>query len=416
MSRNSSSPAVEALESRRLLAGNVLVSVVDGDLVVTGDGAKNRILIDAAGLAAGEVRVRPADDTTTVNGDPQVVLSGFAKSVRIEAGPGADYVGISDLMIPGDISVNAGRSGDTVSLNRVEVAGRGSLLGLGGDDSFVVLQSRIARAAEVRGDDGDDHITLDRSTFGGRTVVLGGLGDDTFSVDTAVFEGENIVNGQKGQDRVVEGIQADYVFASRQLGWQADFSDYPVGREADWEIDAGLRTPPAELGWQGKGFLLSANNHSDDVFMYLRRQITGLKPNTAYQVRIAVTFGSAGTSGSVGIGGSPGDSVFLKAGATTNEPQRIVNEAADWRMTIDKADQGEGGADMGVVSTIANGIKAEDASDPPAYREVERTYVHPTSVMTDAQMRLWVIVGTDSGYEGTTTLYYRAISVRLVEA
>ncbi|MDB5318938.1 MAG: hypothetical protein JWN40_569 [Phycisphaerales bacterium] len=417
MSRKRLLAAVEWLESRTLLAGNVTVSVVGGDLVVTGDAARNRFVVDARGLAAGEVRVRAADDSTTINGEFEAVLGGVTKSFRIDTGPGADMLNVQDLAVAGDLRINGGRAGDTLSLNRVNVAGRSNLMGSGGDDAITVLQSTFGRAVEVRGDEGDDRIILDRSTFGGRAVVLGGAGDDAFSVDTSVFNSGKLVNGQKGRDRVLEAVDADYVFTSRTLGWRSGFSDYPVGRDADWELASGLRTPPAELNWPGQGFLLSGNNHSDDLFMFLKRQLgpeVGLKPNTAYQVRFAVVFGSNGTSGSLGIGGSPGDSVFLKAGATTTEPKPVADQAGDWRMNIDKSDQGQGGRDMTVVDTIANGVTADQASNPPQYKEVERTQVHTSTVTTDAQGRLWVIVGTDSGFEGTTSLYYRSISVRLL--
>ena len=37
----------------------------------------------------------------------------------------------------------------------------------------------------------------------------------------------------------------------------------------------------------------------------------------------------------------------------------------------------------------------------------------PLTVETDGEGRLWLIVGTDSGFEGLTTLYYDRISYRL---
>ena len=35
--------------------------------------------------------------------------------------------------------------------------------------------------------------------------------------------------------------------------------------------------------------------------------------------------------------------------------------------------------------------------------------------ISDADGRLWVIIGTDSGFEGLTTLYYGTVSVVLEE-
>jgi hypothetical protein len=52
--------------------------------------------------------------------------------------------------------------------------------------------------------------------------------------------------------------------------------------------------------------------------------------------------------------------------------------------------------------------------DPPKFREVRRTHVHPVAVKADAQGKLWVILGTDSGFEGVTTVYVKSVSVRVM--
>jgi hypothetical protein len=46
---------------------------------------------------------------------------------------------------------------------------------------------------------------------------------------------------------------------------------------------------------------------------------------------------------------------------------------------------------------------------------LRKTHVHTARLKTDAQGNLWVIVGTDSGFEGTTAVYFQSINVRLVE-
>ncbi len=79
-------------------------------------------------------------------------------------------------------------------------------------------------------------------------------------------------------------------------------------------------------------------------------------------------------------------------------------------MNIDKGNQSQGGADMLVLSTI--GIPGNDFT----YQIIRRNNLNqPLNVNSDASGNLWVIIGTDSGFEGTTTLYYNAIEVRLQE-
>jgi hypothetical protein len=111
----------------------------------------------------------------------------------------------------------------------------------------------------------------------------------------------------------------------------------------------------------------------------------------------------------VGIGGSPGASVFLKAGGSTVEPYSII-ENGEVIMNIDKGNQSEGGSNMKILGTI--GIPGNDFT----YQLIKRDNLQsPLSVTSDSNGDLWVIIGTDSGFEGTTTLYYNAVEVRLQE-
>jgi hypothetical protein len=55
-----------------------------------------------------------------------------------------------------------------------------------------------------------------------------------------------------------------------------------------------------------------------------------------------------------GIGGSPGESVYVKAGATKHEPQVIEDDRGWLRMNIDKGNQASEGEDMTNLGTLAN--------------------------------------------------------------
>jgi hypothetical protein len=115
-------------------------------------------------------------------------------------------------------------------------------------------------------------------------------------------------------------------------------------------------------------------------------------------------------TGGGGIGGSPGDSVFLKAGASAIEPARIIDSAGWYRMNIDKGNQASGVTDAVILGTIA---KPDDGTSN--YALIQRDdAASPMYVWSDASGQLWLIVGTDSGFEGTTSIFYTRISVELV--
>ena len=78
------------------------------------------------------------------------------------------------------------------------------------------------------------------------------------------------------------------------------FTDYPVGKEAEWAIGASLAALPAPLDVSRKGIRLSGENRSDDLFMYVTRGVTGLMPNAQYDVRFRVTLATNAPRNCVG--------------------------------------------------------------------------------------------------------------------
>ncbi|KUO64157.1 MAG: hypothetical protein ACYCZ2_06870 [Lutibacter sp.] len=110
-------------------------------------------------------------------------------------------------------------------------------------------------------------------------------------------------------------------------------------------------------------------------------------------------------SGAFGVGGSPGEGVYIKAGAATNEPLKILDSSNDYRMNIDKGNQLQDGADMKLIGNFANGTEFF------VYKfKVLRT-TSPIRVISNSNGELWTIVGTDSAFEATTTIYYNSIKV-----
>jgi hypothetical protein len=77
-------------------------------------------------------------------------------------------------------------------------------------------------------------------------------------------------------------------------------------------------------------------------------------------------------------------------------------------LNLDKGNQSVGGTDMKVVGDIGNTRPCPDATYQP-----KTLTLSGFSVPTAANGSLWLIVGTDSGFEGITTLYYDSIAVAL---
>jgi hypothetical protein len=209
--------------------------------------------------------------------------------------------------------------------------------------------------------------------------------------------------------------QFEYDFEENQQDWITGFADMPADSDpAFYELDSGWSELPS--GLEGNAIYLSGHNHSDDLFMFLKVLVDGLKPNTSYQVFFSIDLANNTPEGMMGIGGSPGESVYVKAGAVDYEPDVI--EASDgWlRMNIDKGNQASEGEDMINLGTLANPNIDLDTFTGEEYALMTLdNQDHTFTVTTDNDGIVWVITGSDSGFEGATTVYYDKISITFSE-
>lgn len=201
-------------------------------------------------------------------------------------------------------------------------------------------------------------------------------------------------------------------FVKGPEGWSPGFSDFTLD-VAELSLMAGLRSLPRELGIEGRGYYMQGTNRSDDLFMYLTRKLTpqdGIVPSAQYAVEFEIQIASDAPAGAAGVGGAPGESVYLKAGASPNQPVTLIDEDGHVRINIDKGNQAESGQEASNAGNMANG---RPANQPRQYVLLKCTSKHPHTVSADPRGNLWLIVGTDSGFEAQTAVYYSKITVRL---
>src|SRR2546421_5208725 len=418
--------SLDALEPRLCLSGNMTATVTNGDLVISGGASSTAITIDADQLESGQLRLTP-EHFSTINGQSEpIVLSGVSGEVLINLRRGRDDVRVEGVTFAGSLTVLGGRGVDNIVVADSRV--RGSLkIGAGPGIGIVsVLNSVVDGSAIIKTGTDADIVIVDGSTFNSSTRIDGGPGSyDNYYIRDVRFPGERaggfarlIHDTGRAKNLFDRPQHIDFDFDSGANDWRAGFADYPIGQEDSFDLASGIQRMPAGLG--GNGFFISGNNHSDDLFMYLKRRLgpeDGIRPRQIYLVTYDILFASNAPSGCAGIGGSPGESVFLKAGASQGEPKGIAGHDNMVIMNIRKGNQGEGGSNAKVVGTIANGIDcdhaSQDASGPPS-RMVHRRSSEMIEVSADRKGFLWLLVGTDSGYEGTTQLYYKQINVSLL--
>jgi hypothetical protein len=219
-----------------------------------------------------------------------------------------------------------------------------------------------------------------------------------------------IVGCNKDDDNKLPTVDLDFNFQYDNEGWAGGFADYPDYPDVEnyYELQFSHSTLPAPLNISDGALKQSGFNHSDDLFMFVKKRITGLEPDKNYSVDIEIEIASNVRNNSIGAGGSPGESVYVKAGASTVEPIKVLdNYDNHFRMNIDKGNQSVDGANMKNIGNFANG------TDMNIYTLKTLKNTSPINVQSDSNGEIWLIVGTDSGFEATTTIYYNSIKATI---
>lgn len=198
-------------------------------------------------------------------------------------------------------------------------------------------------------------------------------------------------------------VVISFNFEDATTNWEVGFSDYPVENNEFYNLQSAYMQLPEPL--QDKnGLLVSGNNHSDDLFMYVAKEFDGLQINSRYELEFEVVIATNAPSGCVGIGGAPGEGVYVKAGATTFKPVSEDLGTGNFSMNLDKGNQATSGSDAFSIGDLSNGRPCNLSGE----------YVIKTltsegqsfEFLTNADGNLWLMLGTDSGFEGTTSVYY----------
>ncbi|WP_308633929.1 copper amine oxidase N-terminal domain-containing protein [Paenibacillus silvisoli] len=203
-------------------------------------------------------------------------------------------------------------------------------------------------------------------------------------------------------------LNFNYQFTKDMEGWKGGFADLPIDYDKEiYELDFARQLLPVDKNTANYGLKLSGHNRSDDLFMYLSKGMNGFKPNASYNVNLKFSMYTDAGGGMVGIGGSPAESIFIKAGILSNEPLSVPASSPGseyYRMNVDIGSQGAGGKDVKVI-----GNAAKPNAEQSGYQRVEFNY--SAKVTANAKGEIFILIGADSGFEGLTTLYFDDVNV-----
>ena len=202
-------------------------------------------------------------------------------------------------------------------------------------------------------------------------------------------------------------------FETDVAGFTPIYADYPCseGVEEFYEFQHDYGKVP--IDGAGNGIFISGNNHSDDLFMGYVKALGGFSPARTYHFTVSFQLATDVEGGMVGVGGSPGESVTVKCGVTPTEPAALPIEdggVAYVRLNLDAGRQSNGGRDMVAVGNMAK----EENNRPGEYEVKEFTAEFDTAANVLGEV--YLVIGTDSAFEATTSYYLDDISVTWEEA
>lgn len=155
---------------------------------------------------------------------------------------------------------------------------------------------------------------------------------------------------------------------------------------------------------ESKAMRIKGKNQDEKLFMFIKRQIHGLDPNANYQIDCEVRLISdllAETENNKGI------DVFFKYSTSTIEPLVVANaEKGRNELNLDTISREESGGEIKYVEKINPPISKQIAVD-----QVINSYNRPLLGRTDAEGKLWVLMGTELHSQAEMAFYYNTIVI-----
>ncbi len=204
----------------------------------------------------------------------------------------------------------------------------------------------------------------------------------------------------EGADDSFEIFIRDFDFAQGLDDWTAEFTEYPLGEtpESDsvYKWSASLSTLP---GSGRPAVLLTCENLNGDIFMFLKKKISGLRPDTNYSIVFDISLATNSVTG---------QALVLKAGASELEPKKVI-ENGYYLLNIDKGQDYTSGENLQSFGDI--GGLAPSSQEFVTVTKGNASTNQPILATTNSKGELWLVAGTDCMYTGTNSVFFSRISV-----
>jgi hypothetical protein len=198
-------------------------------------------------------------------------------------------------------------------------------------------------------------------------------------------------------------------FEDSANGWSSGFANYPNNADSlTYHLYSAVTPLPGPLDNKQKAINLSGASQSGQLFMFIKKKVTGLKSNATYNASFEVELASNAPTGQFGLESSPGEGVSLGAGSAVKEPVKELSaDKKSFVMNITKVNLSKNSDDMAFIGNIANG------TNQYIYKIIQRNGEY--KAITNSKGEAWLIIGTNSAYAGLTSIYFTAAKVTFTE-
>jgi len=202
-------------------------------------------------------------------------------------------------------------------------------------------------------------------------------------------------------DNDISVFNSSFDFNESSYDWSGGAADYSIKDTAATNFDLIYSTVPERIAPVQHSLKLSGTITGDYLTMFIKKQITGLRPETDYTLAFDIELVCDADS-------TAGQTIILKSGATANEPHTIKRDQR-YRLNIDNGTYAENGVDMIVVDTVrvnsaTNEYGVVQSGDVPS------KYVF-IKAQSDADGSLWIIIATESSGVGRSIVYYTKVGI-----
>ena len=347
---------METLEDKRPLAADLIVEVINGDLVITGDAGDNRFYIQSGSPEGEQYEFGNLGDfTDTINGEhfdsSDHYFSGVTGDIIINLGAGDDWINIMGtnnvtvLNMPRDLRIDMGAGDDRLAFGM----GPGPLFD--GDIHNASFPLNIARDMAINMGAGFDQTWIANTTVGRDITHTDPEGDAFLQFVPKIDFDSDGLDTNAGRDfSIVTGGGGDIVY----------LNSISNGRNLIVSLGAGddyVGVLGANVGGSTLVDLGSGNDTTDLQDGNLGRSLTVLgSGSNAIFIADLVTANSISVltgrgSDQIGIGGVQTGTVIITTGAEADELFLLDCAFDNLLLTL-----GGGNDTLNIGSTTVNGL------------------------------------------------------------